>query len=788
MKSVYRNFLVFSLFAGLTLVLTYPIVLNLGSGMRDLGDPLLNCWIISWNIHKISHLDFSNYYDANIFYPHKRTLAYSEFLITQTLAALPVWVISKNPILAYNIILLLSFITSGLGMFFLARYLTKDTLAAIVAGLIYAFSPFMFAHLFQIQVLAAGGIPLVFLFLHKFFTSHRFQDVLLFSLFFILQVLANGYYALYLILFGGLFVLVFGIAKKKFTDIRFLAKLAGGFLIVFLLAVPFYFQYIKVRNEMGFSREIGAYARVTSFLATSPLNRIYGRITAPFLISEGELFPGIAAFLLALAGIIFYIRRFRKKTYTPKKKSFLYVYRLLSGLFAFCLILSLFIYFSGGFQITIKGLGKFSAHGLTNPLVFAMVFLIGRAVVQRVFLVKKTLPVERDGKLVFGFYLGIFVLAFLFTLGPNGPYYLLYHYVPGFDGIRVASRFHIFVMFSLSLFAAFGLKECLPRLSLFKRRLISVVIPLLILAEYFSAPIPLYSIPVKKQIPEVYQWLASKKGEAFAVIEIPLPHPGKRVGSLECFRVYYSIYHWKNLVNGFSGYFPPLYNELCRRWLELPMEQNIRDLKKLGIRYMIFHQDAFRQPELRKAREELSNMKEGELRLVHMSDEDYVFELTPESEPSEAPILSSQFPKLPNVGWNVHSNVNTDLAPLAMDDSLLTRWECGPQKKGIYFEIDLGRLTAVNGFSLKIGKSFLDFPRGYFVELSRDGSHWWKVAEEKVTLLPFRVFLQPKDFALDVFFTAQEARFIRITNTGEDPVFYWSIYEIEVFREGTALK
>lgn len=128
-------------------------------------------------------------------------------MFTQSLIALPVLLLIKNPIFAYNFILLFSFITSGFGMYLLASYLTKNTSAGVIAGIIFAFSPFMLAQLSHLHIITAGGIPLAFLFLHKFFEDESYKHLLLFTLFYLLQILANGYFALYLTLFSGLYIL-----------------------------------------------------------------------------------------------------------------------------------------------------------------------------------------------------------------------------------------------------------------------------------------------------------------------------------------------------------------------------------------------------------------------------------------------------------------------------------------------------------------------------------------------------------------------------------------------------
>jgi hypothetical protein len=45
-----RHLAVLVILAVITLVMTYPLVLHLGSSARDPGDPLLNAWILAWDL------------------------------------------------------------------------------------------------------------------------------------------------------------------------------------------------------------------------------------------------------------------------------------------------------------------------------------------------------------------------------------------------------------------------------------------------------------------------------------------------------------------------------------------------------------------------------------------------------------------------------------------------------------------------------------------------------------------------------------------------------------------
>src|SRR5262245_13450772 len=85
----------------LTLIATWPLARGLGRDVAwDLGDSILNMWILSWDGEQIRHIlggDVSRirtFFDANIFYPAPLTLAYSEHLIPQALQIFPVYVVS----------------------------------------------------------------------------------------------------------------------------------------------------------------------------------------------------------------------------------------------------------------------------------------------------------------------------------------------------------------------------------------------------------------------------------------------------------------------------------------------------------------------------------------------------------------------------------------------------------------------------------------------------------------------------------------------------------------------
>jgi len=169
--------LVCLLFVLLTLVLAAPLSLSPATHALPLSaDTRLFLWTISWDVEALLHHPLS-LFDANIFFPEPRTLAYSEHLLGSAVLGAPALLATGNPVLALNVIVLLSCVLCGLGAYVLARELGASVPAALAAGVIFAFGPPRFVRLAQVHLATVQWIPFGLAFLHRYSSGARRADL-----------------------------------------------------------------------------------------------------------------------------------------------------------------------------------------------------------------------------------------------------------------------------------------------------------------------------------------------------------------------------------------------------------------------------------------------------------------------------------------------------------------------------------------------------------------------------------------------------------------------------------
>src|SRR5688572_15205418 len=157
-----RTLPVFLLYSLITLALTLPLVRQLGSAFpHDPGDPALNTWILWWNAQTVPLTP--SWWNAPAFHPIEGVLSFSETLLGLSVLSTPLQWFGASPLVAYNVIFLLTFPLCGIAAYLLALEITRRRDAAFIAGVLFVFAPYRMSHLPHVQVLAAFGMPIALL-------------------------------------------------------------------------------------------------------------------------------------------------------------------------------------------------------------------------------------------------------------------------------------------------------------------------------------------------------------------------------------------------------------------------------------------------------------------------------------------------------------------------------------------------------------------------------------------------------------------------------------------------
>ncbi|HTH02655.1 MAG TPA: hypothetical protein VL882_20415 [Vicinamibacterales bacterium] len=303
---------------GLALVLAVLMTWPLASGLGRLGrttnmDGLYGIWNVGW-VSRTIVTDPGSLFDANIFYPHRNTLAYSEANIVAGVIGIPAWLLTGNAYAAHNTALLLAFASTLIGMWLLARYLSGRSDTAAVAAVLFAFCPYFYSHSAHIQLLMAGGMPLSMLALHRLVDAPSLPRGAALGAALAAQALACAYYGIFAGLMVGYSVLFFAIRRRLWRARGFWIAVAVGAVVAGLIVFPFLLPYLELQ-EGGFVRSLDDARRYSatwqSYLASpSHLHRPILVLARQLGWRIGEvLFPGVLAIVLGIVGIALCWRR-----------------------------------------------------------------------------------------------------------------------------------------------------------------------------------------------------------------------------------------------------------------------------------------------------------------------------------------------------------------------------------------------------------------------------------------------------------------------------------------------
>ncbi|OGD24522.1 MAG: hypothetical protein A2Y69_08070 [Candidatus Aminicenantes bacterium RBG_13_59_9] len=788
--------IVLGLFALLTILHLAPLSFHPASALNDTQDCLLNTWIMAWDQGQLFRHPLK-LFSANVFFPNQDPLRFSEHLFPQALASLPVRALGGSPVLAYNFVFFLGVLLNGYVMFLLVRHLVRDDAAAIIGGVIFAFGSYQMQHLAHVQLSSSWLIPMAFLYLLRFFEDKRLKNSVLFSLFFTLQALACVYYGLFFIAVLALAVPLLLLIHRNKIDRPFLARLtlpaipALGVLLVFSL------PYFSLFKSYGFRRELEKGADLAAYLAAWPRNIVWGDFLSPLGASESFLFPGLLTILLAAAA--FLQGPGRPVKLIPRAWKYFFAVSVSAGL----AITAISVLFSG-IDLSLGQL-RISIHNSSKPAFITLFSLLAFCLV----LFIRALKEDPDGKTPIIALLGLVLFWALFLsfgeepaflnrspfagsipVGAVSPFAWFYDLVPGFKGIRVPDRFAVFVLFSLAALAGFGAAAVFSRMT--GRGAKSVLASALIVflnVEFLTIPQKQVLVPAPRDIPPVYAWLKAQPGDQ-AIMEVP-PFPSI---SNESIFMYFSLFHGKKLVNGYSGFLPPATIYIRDYFRTFPSWGCYDILKKLGVRHLVVHAGAWDPHRAEIVKDMLDTQSRTDLRpvttfrsgfdklgsLSRYFREDWIYEVIP---PAGEGNPRRQESKIPAGRWAAKASLSLGLLPQIKDNDLGTGWTTiRGRKTDDYLLIEFSQPERPTRVALQLGNKPYDFAQDLKVAVSEDGNIW-EVARKCYSPGEFALDLvrSPRSPVQTIYLDPKPVRFIKIAQVGNNRSQPWSVAEIDIF-------
>ena len=563
----YLHVLAAVLFCILTLGMTWPLVCHLDTHVTPgfqpaLTVPYFNLWTLAWNYRWLQG-EVDNYWDANQFFPHRKTLAYSEPQFGTSLLTYPTVGLGGNTVLAYNVATLLFFFGAGMAVYALCWWVlglmpdvreSNRCAAAITAGILFAFNPYMFRELGVLQLLATLFPALCLLGLHRFFHKKRLSDALLFTAGFLGCWHTCAYYGLFLSVFVACFPFLFW-----HRDLFRWRHLMRGFValaisIAGLLPLAYGMQSAKVAMSLDRSEEI--------VRALSAVLRRYLEPSSSSLIYKHILGEGVPGSSLFLGGMLL----------------------CLSVVGTFTLFKSHILRWNG--QSDSETLAVSNPTRLPSFRRYSIFYITMACVAFILSMGMAFTPIHTKG-------LGIYRIIAWFS-----PYNLLYKFVPGFSSIRSPYRFSIFLALFLAILAGVGVLWICRRFRSRWRWPVVVCLIGMSLFELWPVPVRLIKVPVAlAELPPVYQHVKKLPSDT-ALIEVPLPTLPSEEGLEPTARyIYYSTFHWQRLVNGYSGFSPRAEDELIKMFAEPKHEDALSALRAFGVEYILAHWNDMSEPE-----------------------------------------------------------------------------------------------------------------------------------------------------------------------------------------------
>jgi hypothetical protein len=488
------------------------------------GDVRLVVWALAWGNHAV--IAGLPLFSANIFYPTPASLAYGEHFIGIGLFSLPVFLLTDNPVLAYNVVWLLSYLLSAWAAHYLTWRLTRDHLAALVSGLTYAFCFYRMHHGHgHLHLLWGFWIPISMIVMERWIATRAWRQLWLLVTILTLQALASWYQAVMIFVADAVLLVWLTIVEPALDGrwtlwtapriTRLMAQAVAGAAVALVAVWPFARHY-RVLASGGPAEAAAASADLIALLMP-PQNTMLGQwlihsgVAGPrWIWGELTVYLGWGTLLLAVAGAAAAIGG---RTEWLRRCRFFILLGLVAGALAW---------------------GPSAREIADNQWHWSAFGILAR--------------------------------------------------IPGAELFRAPARFAALLTLALSALAGAACARLHERFGTVARWVTALAIPVL-LAESYVVKFP-SGQPQPFPIPTIYHSVATLPSGPLVSLPDYVSSPA---WFKEPNYQYFSTSHWFPIVNGYSRAVPPGFTERIARLMTFPDPDAIESIREARIRYVVIH-------------------------------------------------------------------------------------------------------------------------------------------------------------------------------------------------------
>ena len=566
-----RECLILLAFFAFTSVMTWPLVTRLRDAVYDNGDTYAFAWSLWWNYHQTFH-DPLNLFHANIFFPYRYTLAFTEHNFGIAVLCFPLFALGLRPLTVLSVATFSGFAFCGYGAFRLARTLTGSYGIAWTAGVIFAFVPYRFMLIVHLPYLFAAWIPLMLEAAVLFVYARSWRRAAWLGTAFLMNGLTCISWLVFslLPLFVSIAFLV--VRHSTYRDKKFWIRGSVAAIVPALLLLPFLLPYYHANKLYGFNRsieEVSKYsASLVDWIAAPAFTKVWAGMGAGFPGVMATLFPGLLPLALSFVALVVHGSAMARSANPVNAEDRRKPIRVVLILDVIAIAAAVLAIVAGGFSAapTETFIGKivrvFTADRALIILTIAMI--IRCSISYPSFLRRRTegrnlLESLRSNRRDDAFWVGIVwaVGGFLLSFGTSFfVYRALYDLVLPVRSLRAPSRAAMTCYVGLALLAGIGasrLPEIAARWRINRSWVVYAGVVIALLFELHAAPLPFIRGAVFPDAVSVRLKEIPMRG---AVVDLPsVPEAPYYSWHLSMLR---SADHQKPVIFAASSFYPPM--------------------------------------------------------------------------------------------------------------------------------------------------------------------------------------------------------------------------------------